>query len=111
MPTKYNKMYKEDNTQVPEEPLTVEEKPAKLKKQPKKEIIKEETPVVEEKIVKKGSVVGSANLNVRETPGGSIKTTITPGTEVVIEEEVNEEWFKISAPIDGFVMKKFIEVK
>ena len=111
MPTKYNKMYKEDKAQVPEEPLTVEEKPVKPKKQTKKEVIKEEVPVAEEKPIKKGIVVGSANLNVRETPGGSVKTTITPGTEVVIEEEVNEEWFKISNPITGFVMKKFIEVK
>lgn len=98
----YNKMYdKKEETSV-----ITEVTPDEVVETSVEDLIKEQ-----KNDSKVGKVIGEANLNVRQTPGGSVITTITPGTEVEIETEVNEDWYKISKPVVGHVMKKFIEVK
>lgn len=104
MPPKknYSKMYDKK-----EEPAVMTEvTPDEVIETTVEDIIKED----KKDSFKTGKVVGEANLNVRQTPGGSVVTTITPGTEVEIETEVNEDWYKITKPVTGHVMKKFIEV-
>lgn len=98
----YNKMYDEK-----EKAVMTEVTPNEVIETTVEDIIKEN----KKDSFKIGKVIGDANLNVRQTPGGSVITTITPGTEVEIETGVNEDWYKISKPIVGHVMKKFIEVK
>lgn len=129
----YNNMYKpktlreindeltEDITAPVEEPAEVE--PIVEEKEEKKEEIKE---VKEEKIeevkeeaavevpeVKKemaGHVTGGLNLNVRKAPGGDIIKSISNGEKVIISNDSNPDWFEISSPVNGFVMKKFIKL-
>ena len=63
-----------------------------------------------------GVVVGCEKLNVRETPdsSGKIACVIEKGSQVCIDEtESTDEWYKVCAKngIEGFCMKKFIEVQ
>ena len=62
-----------------------------------------------------GVVVGCEKLNVRETPdsAGKIACVIEKGSQVCIDETAStDEWYKVCAKngIEGFCMKKFIEV-
>ena len=59
----------------------------------------------------KGKVIGGASLNVRSNPltTAPIVTTITNGTEVTVEEDC-ADFYRISYPATGFVMKKYVEV-
>ena len=123
MKNNYNAMYKssikdEDETPVIEETAPVEE-PAVVAEEvledvkieePKVEEEKiEETPVKVESSEKNGIVTGSLSLNVRKEPNGDIIKTIAPNEKVIIKDE-DGDWFKISSPVEGFVMKKFINV-
>lgn len=104
MPRKnYDKMYQIDDAKT-ESKIEEEVKPVNKNKTTKVEEL-----VVEEKNKTTGKVVGGASLNVRFTPNGSVETTIAEGVEVIIEEDLGD-WYKISYPAIGYVMKKFIEV-
>lgn len=117
-PKNYSKMYNSDTkvddvaatpAKIMEENTTPVEEPAKEKvTEPKKETKKKASTDTEKKKVKDGVVTGDLNLNVRKEPNGEIIGFVSPGTKVVIKEDLGD-WYKISAPIDGFVMKKFIE--
>lgn len=89
--------------------------------EPKEEIQEEVvTPVVEPPIVevtpegpkkkkfKFGKVVGGS-LNVRKAPDADIVNVLKDGENVTIESE-DGDWYEISVPYAGYVMKKFIEV-
>ena len=67
--------------------------------------------VVEEKPAKKivkGKVFNCGGLNVRKAPSlnAEIVASLVPGTEIIIEESGNKEWYKTPS---GFVMKAYIQ--
>ena len=98
----YNKMY--DNKS--EEPAVMTEvTPDEVIETTIEDIVKENK---SKKVPSQGKVIGGS-LNVRIKPNGSIKTVILEGSIVKIIEE-DGDWYKISSPTDGYVMKKFIEV-
>ena len=106
----YNRMYRKEREN--EETLVSEE--AVKDTVPKNAEVEKKEPVKKEKKVtypKDGKVIGGASLNVRSnpTPVSAISTTITSGTPVVIEAEAGD-FYNISRPVSGFVMKKFVEV-
>ena len=95
-----------------------------VKETPVEEVVEEviEAPVEEVKkpakkekkaaaVPTSGKVIGDASLNVRQNPSinANVITTLTPGTEITITEQ-SDEWYKISIPVSGFVMKRFVEV-
>lgn len=123
----YNNMYKpktlkeinEELTAPVEEPVVAEPSIEEVKEEIKeekveevKEEIKEETTVevLAAKKAMSGIVTGGLSLNVRKTPGGDIIKVIRNGEKVTIDDDSNSDWFKISSPIEGFVMKKFIKL-
>lgn len=113
--TNYGKMYKaeEEVTEVPVEPAKGSIAEEIKKEEIKKEEIKKSNTKKEKKnvIPESGKVIGNASLNVRQKPTmeSGVITTITPGTEISIIDQ-SDEWYKISIPVSGFVMKKFVEV-
>lgn len=84
--------------------VTAEPEPEPVKKDAQK-VKKEKT------LPAKGKVIGGASLNVRSNPltTAPIVTTITNGTEVTVEEDC-ADFYRISYPATGFVMKKYVEV-
>lgn len=64
---------------------------------------------VKGKKFKFGTVI-NGSLNVRRIPGGEVVNVIKNGENVTIESEEGD-WFKISVPYEGFVMKQFVEVR
>ena len=118
----YNNMYKsktlkEINEEVATAPVeeptnVVEETPI----EEKKEEVKAETKIDKKPEVAKaefsGVVTGGLNLNVRKSPNGDIVKTIPNGARVVIadKDSNNADWYEISEPVKGFVMKKFIAI-
>ena len=111
MARSYNNMYKSD---VEKEVTPNEEVVEVVEVEEPVEKIKPEKPAKREKknaIPESGKVIGDASLNVRQNPSLSagIINTLTPGVVVNIVEQ-SDEWYKISAPVAGFVMKKFVEV-
>ena len=122
----YSNMYKpktlkeinDELTAPVEEPADVEaavEEAEEVKEEIKEEKIEEvkkettvEVPVVKKEIA--GHVTGGLNLNVRKVPGGDVIRSITNGEKVIIVEDSNPDWYEISSPIKGFVMKKFIKL-
>ena len=109
----YNNMYKAKNLkEINEEVATapVEELSKEEVVEPKiekKEVI-EETP--KEMTPKAGIVVGGLSLNVRNEPNGDIIRIINNGDQVIIIDDSNPDWYKIDVPVQGFVMKKFIQL-
>ena len=100
----YNNMYKpkakadadaETPAKIMEEAAPVEEPAKKEPKQPRA------------KKLKTGVVIGNLNLNVRKAPAGEVIGSLTPGTGIVIAEDLGD-WYRITDP-EGYVMKKFIE--
>lgn len=91
------------------------------RKMPEKEIIQEETPIVEsysEPENKTGVVVDCDKLNVRVRPSttAEISTTINRGDEVEIDVasiESASEFYKIFSKfgIEGYCMKQYISIK
>ena len=79
------------------------------------EEVKEVIPEVKEDVKEEkvpsfiGTVIGGANLNVRNKPDGDIVTSLKEGTQVVIVGE-DSDWYKIESPSKGYVMKKFVKV-
>lgn len=79
-----------------------------------------EEPVAEEKVVEtkpvekpakkivKGKVFNCSGLNVRKAPSTSadIVAVLNAGTEIIIEESGDPNWFKTPS---GFVMKAYIQ--
>lgn len=114
----YNNMYKsktlkEINEEVAAAPVeeptdVVEEAPV----EEKKEKVKVETKKPEvAKPSFAGIVTGGLSLNVRKSPNGEIIKAIPNNTRVVVvDKDSNDEWYEISEPISGFVMKKFISL-
>ena len=84
------------------------------KKEPVK-IEEEKKPAVEEKAeVKKptsyvGTVTGGLTLNVRKQPNGEVIDSIKDGSQIIIVDDTNPDWYKIKSP-EGYVMKKFVKV-
>ena len=112
----YNQYYREPVVEEEKsedlEPVTEAEEVEKVEEEVKPEPVS--APVVKEQKIeelKKGRVIGAANLNVRDkaSTNGKIVDQLRPGQGVLIKKEENEEWYKIQSP-DGFVMKKFIEL-
>lgn len=122
MPRKdYNKMYGEKKAKVEGDVLT----PAKIMSEettPVEEVVekKGDAPTEKKKEVKAdpkpkkvapkkriGTVTGGLNLNVRKTPGGEVVGCAAPDSKVDIVGEEGD-WYKVSNPFDGYVMKKFI---
>ncbi len=101
----YNKMF-QSNKKVDEDVAT----PAELMedKAPEEEPEKKKEVKPAKKKTKTGTVIGDLNLNVRVEPNGTVIGSLTPSTKVVIEEDLGD-WYKISSPSSGYVMKKFIE--
>ena len=130
----YNNMYKsnikeDDETPVIEETAPVEEQiteeaPAEEVEDAVEEVLedvkipelveeKEEEPKVETPVTKpsyRGTVTGGLNLNIRKAPGGDIVKVVSNGSFVTIEDDSNPDWYKISEPVEGFVMKKFVKI-
>lgn len=111
-----SKTLKEINEEVAaapvEEPtVVVEEAPVEeIKEEVKIEPKKEKKPEVAKTSIG-GIVTGGLNLNVRKSPNGEIVKTIPNGTKVVIvDKDSNADWYGISEPVKGFVMKKFISI-
>ena len=78
--------------------------------------VKEEVPEKKEDVKEEkkspyfiGTVI-DGSLNVRKNPNGDIVSSIKEGTQVVIVDESNQDWYKIESPEKGYVMKKFIKV-
>lgn len=90
----YDKMYDAKETEEVKEiePPIIEVTPEETKK----------------KKFKFGKVI-NGSLNVRKTPGGEIIHVLKDGENVTIESE-EDDWYKISVPHEGYVMRKFIEV-
>ena len=55
-----------------------------------------------------GRLYNTEKLNVRKAPGGEIAQVIDNKQTVTIIDDSNPDWFEISEPVKGFVMKKFI---
>ena len=115
----YNQYYR-DNNNYEENNEPVEEKTEELKEQevvekvekveePVKTEVKEKKKVIMIEL-RKGRVVGGANLNVREkaSTDGKIIEQLRSGQNVMIVEDANPEWYKLQT--GGYVMKKFIEL-
>ena len=126
MKRSYNTMYRsnikdEEETAPVEEPI-VEAAPAEEVETAVEEVLedvkipevveeKKEEPRVETPVAKPtyiGVVTGGLNLNIRKNPGGEIIKAVPNGTNVTIVDDSNKDWYKISEPVAGFVMKKFI---
>lgn len=64
----------------------------------------------------KTGVVTANKLNIRKLPGlnAEVATTVTKGTELMIDPTFETvEWLKVytNAGLEGYCMKKFIDVK
>ena len=120
----YNSMYKsktlkeinEEVATTPVEESTVVVDEAPIIEEPKEKVVIEETKVEKKrpevaKAAYGGTVTGGLNLNVRKTPNGEIIKIIPNNSRVVIvDKDSNAEWYEISEPVKGFVMKKFISL-
>lgn len=99
----YDRMYREYDVKNYEKNIEKKvEEPVKEEKTEKVEDVKEEPKIVT------GTVIGGAALNVRKTPKGEVIRSINEGTQVVIVDDSDPEWYKISNPEEGYVMKKFV---
>lgn len=127
--TNYNKMYKNEEVVTEETPVEEVVTPSEedvveesvTEEAPVEEVVAEEEPAPVEEPVKveapapvandvMGTVSGTALLNVRKTPGGEVATVLKEGDKVKIEDNTNPDWFEISSPVHGFVMKKYIKI-
>lgn len=58
--------------------------------------------------------VTAKRLNIREKPdiGSSILCVAEANSELMIEEDVSKEWFKVctASGVEGYCMKKFIDI-
>ena len=95
----------------------VERKPVKIQNGVTK-VEEVAEPVVEQPAPKPvvGVVTGCKRLNVREVPylDGPVACVITESTEVTIDNaESTDDFYKVctAAGVEGFCMKKFIEVE
>ena len=118
----YNKMYNSRNQEAPraaeefKTSVVNEEEPVVAVTEPvvDDEVKASEPDVVDDKketFPKTGKVTGGASLNVRANASKTspIVTTLTNGTPLTVEEEAGD-FYKISKPTSGFVMKKYVEV-
>lgn len=87
-----------DNEDVVEEPI-VEPEPVV------EEPIPEPEPVVKKRT---GHLYNTERLNIRKAPNGEVLGVMDNKQSVVIIDDSDPDWYEISAPIKGFVMKKFI---
>lgn len=104
----YNKDFKKDNVEEqnvePEVEETVESEPE----------VEEET-AEEQNSVITGTVINCTRLNVRATPklNAAILCTIDKSSEVIIEDDSNEKFYKIvtGAGVEGYCMKDYVVIK
>ena len=107
----YDRMYREYDVKEYDNKRDnkVEEKKEEVVPEPVIEEKKEEDVKEESKPSFTGTVIGGASLNVRRNPNGDVITSIANGSQVVIVDDSNPDWYKIESPVNGFVMKKFIK--
>ncbi len=112
MSRNYHKMYNNsfEEPEIVEDVVeTVEEAPVEeVEEVTEPEPVKEEPVKVEAKKARIGRLYNTEKLNVRKAPGGEVVMIIDKKQTVTIENDADPEWFEISSPIKGFVMKKFI---
>ena len=103
----YDRMYREYDVKEFEKNLDTPKEEVKEEIPEKKEDVKEEK--VEEKKPSSftGTVIGGASLNVRNKPNGEVVSSVKEGTQIVIVDDSNPDWYKIESP-EGYVMKKFV---
>ena len=93
----YNKDFKKDNVEEQNVEPEVEE------------TAKEQNSVIT------GTVVNCTRLNVRATPklNAAILCTIDKSSEVIIEDDSNEKFYKIvtGAGVEGYCMKDYVVIK
>lgn len=91
-----------------EEPATPKKAKAE-ESEVKKEVKKTTVPAKKKESKRIGKVTGGLSLNVRKAPNGEIIKAVPNGSILTIIGE-DGEWYKISEPLEGFVMKKFVQV-
>ena len=103
----YDRMYKEADLKNYENNVKTENKEVEEISLP--EVKEEEKKASEDPKI--GKVIGGLSLNVRNQPStdGEVIAIVKNGEQVVIVDELNDEWYKIDSP-EGYVMKKFIEL-
>ena len=115
----YNNMYESKTFKGINDELTAPVEEPEAPEAPVEEIedkieeLEDEETVVEIPETKKeisGFVTGGLNLNVRKSPNGDIIKSIRTGDKVSIIDDSNPDWYKISSPIEGYVMRKFIKL-
>ena len=119
MAKNYHKFYEENLEPIDEEFVeevkeeTVEETEVP---EPVEEVKDEEPAPVIEEAPKKASdiyvVAKTSKLNVRKNPNGEVVNILNEGTQVVVDPNFEDnDWYKIKEPTNGYVMKKYIQVK
>ena len=116
-----------DETVVEETPVAVEETPTVVEETPVVDVAPAAEPVAEVETSKKktkpakpanatGIVSGCTKLNVRAMPNATaaVLCVVDAKTELKIDEsKTNKDWCAVctSAGIEGYCMRKFVEVK
>ena len=118
MAKNYHKFYNEPAESEVEDVVeeTVETSEEVEVPEPVEEVKEEELVPVVEEAPKKASdiyvVAKTSKLNVRKTPNGEVVSIINEGNQVTIDSNFEDnDWYKISDPVNGYVMKKYIQVK
>lgn len=101
----YNKAYKQDRKKNEEVVETVVEDKVQ------EEVKEDSKPTFVEYI---GWVANAEQVYMREAPTKESEsiTIVDEGTELMILDDSNEEWYKVCNPsgIEGYIMKKFVAV-
>lgn len=126
MSKNYHNFYKDNSEpineeivaeEVTEEPvIPAEEDIDEPVSAPVEEVKEEEPAPVVEEAPKKASdiyvVAKTPKLNVRKTPNGEVVNILNEGAQVTIDSNFEDnDWYKIKEPTNGYVMKKYIQVK
>ena len=107
---------KDDIFKKTEEPkvevqATVETKKEEKQDDPTEKILEKAIKETKKVEVSKGYLVIANRLNVRKEPSdkGEIIKTISSGTKLTVDTSATKgAWSKVTSPIEGYVMTKFI---
>lgn len=101
----YNKAYKQDRKKNEEVVETVAEEKIQ------EEITEDSEPTFVEYI---GHVANAEQVYMREAPSKESEsiTIVNEGTELLILDDSDEEWYKACNPsgVEGYIMKKFVAI-